>query len=163
MNNNLTKVLESNQFLRGIDPVQVAKIASIAELCEFGPGAIVFREGQNADNVYLVVSGKLSLGLSESTIYQKSLVTVGPGEMLGWSSMLENSHFAATAIVTEPAKLVRIDGARMRKICDDDPQLGYELMRRAMLAVSKRLKSTWAQLSHLYVSQYLPVTSCAEE
>jgi CRP-like cAMP-binding protein len=77
--------------------------------------------------------------------------------MLGWSSFVEHPRFAASAVVVEPTRLVRIDGKRLRTICDEDPEFGYEFTRRTMLALAARLASTWTQLSHLYVSQYVPV------
>jgi CRP-like cAMP-binding protein len=103
------------------------------------------------------------LELSPSTIYRKYLITVGPGEMLGWSSLVEGARFAATAVVAEPARLVQIDAARLRAICDDDPQFGYEFIRRTMLALANRLTVTWNQLSQLYISQYLPTSAPREE
>jgi CRP-like cAMP-binding protein len=123
----------------------------------------VFREGEVADSVYLVVSGKLSLELSPWTIDNKHLINVGPGEMLGWSSLAEQPRFAATVIACEPTRLVRVNAGRLRAICDEDPQFGYEFMRRAMLALAKRLSASWSQLSQMHVSHYLPLSPGGEE
>jgi CRP-like cAMP-binding protein len=153
------ETLAGIQFLHGASSDDLEQLASVAELRDYGKSEIVFREGDAADSVYLVLSGKLSLQLSPSTIYHKYLVDVGPGEMLGWSSLAAYSHFAATAVVAEPARLVRIDGARLRAICEKDPQFGYEFTRRTMLALAKRLSATWRQLAHVYLSQHVPVTT----
>jgi CRP-like cAMP-binding protein len=158
----LMETLTGIGFLHGASRELLEQIAAVSELREYRESETVFREGETADSAYLVASGKLSLELSPSTIYRKCLVTVGPGEMLGWSSLVEHSRFAATAVVAEPAQLVRIDGKSLRAICDHDPQFGYEFMRRTMLALAKRLTITWTQLSNLYVSQYLPVTASDE-
>ena len=161
--NELIKTLQENRFLHDIDSAHLEQIAKIAQICDFDAGDEVFREGQTAKNVYLVVSGKLSLELSPATAYRKQLVSVGPGEMLGWSSMVERPQFAASAVVVKPTRLVQIDGERLRVMCDDDPQFGYEFMRRTMRVLASRLSATWTQLSHLYVSQYLPVTAPTDE
>ena len=160
--NNLIQTLQEIRFLHDIDPAHLEQIAGIAQFCDFDTDDVVFREGESAQNVYLVVSGKLSLELSPSTAYRKQLVSVGPGEMLGWSSLVESPRFTATAIVAEPARLVQIDGVRLRAICDGDPKFGYDFMCRTMRALAKRLTATWTQLSHLYVSHYLP-TAPSEE
>jgi CRP-like cAMP-binding protein len=160
---SLIQTLQEIRFLHDIEPTHLEQIASIAQICDFDTDEIVFREGQTAKDVYLVVSGKLSLELSPSTIYRKHLVSVGPGEMLGWSSFVEQPRFAATAVVVEAARLVQIDGERLRAICEEDREFGYEFMRRTMLALANRLTATWAQLSHLYVSHYLPVTAPIDE
>jgi CRP-like cAMP-binding protein len=159
----MIETLSGIQFLHGASPDDLEQLASVAQMRDYSESETVFREGEAADSVYLVVSGQLSLQLSPSTIYRKHLVNVGPGEMLGWSSLLENSRFAATAVVVEPTQLIRIDATRLRAICQDDPQFGYEFMRRAMLALAKRLTVTWTQLSRLYISPNLPVTASGEE
>ena len=160
---NLLATLAGIRFLQDVSTEHLQQFAAVAQVRDYAESEIVFREGDVADSVYFVVSGKLSLELSPSTVYRKHLVSVGPGEMLGWSSLVEHSRFAATAVVVEPTRLVRIDGQRLRAMCDDDPQFGYEFMRRVMLALSKRLTSTWTQLSHLYLSQYVPMTAPSDE
>jgi CRP-like cAMP-binding protein len=160
---NLIETLAKIDFLQGVQPKILEQIGTIAELRDYGKSEIIFREGQVADSAYLVISGKLSLELSPSTIYRKHLVDVGPGELLGWSSLVDHPRFAATAAVVEPARLVRIDGPRLLSICDADPQFGYEFTRRAMSALAKRLRSTWTQLANLYVSTYLPTAAASDE
>jgi|SRR5688572_19525288 len=157
--NNLVQTLQEIRFLHDIDAAHLEQIAEIAQICDFDVKNVVFSEGETAQSVYFVVSGKLSLELSPGTDFRKQLVTVGPGEMLGWSSLLENLRFAATAIVIEPTRLVRIDGAGLRSICDDDPRFGYEFMRRTMRSLAGRLKETWRQLSYVYLSHQVPLSA----
>jgi CRP-like cAMP-binding protein len=157
------KMLKDIQFLRGAPPDDLEQIASVADICDYRKSETVFREGEAAESIYLVVSGKLSLELSPSTIYHKYLVDVGPGEMLGWSSLVEDSCFVATAVVAENARLVRIDAARLRAICENDPEFGYEFMRRTMLALGKRLTATWSRLANVYLAHYAPITAQNDE
>jgi CRP-like cAMP-binding protein len=156
--------LRENRFLKDIDSEHLDKIAKIAQVREFDAHDVVFCEGDTADSVYLVVSGRLSLELSHgSDAYRKQLVTVGPGEILGWSSLVESPRFAATAIVVEPARLVRIDGARLRAICDQNPQFGYEFTRRTLRALAMRLTETWRQLSYVHLSHQVPISASNDE
>jgi CRP-like cAMP-binding protein len=87
----LIKKLQGIGFLHGIDPAHLEQIASISEVCEYDAQEILFHEGEEAEYVYFVVTGKIMLELCPSTIYQKSLTSVGPGEMLGWSAFTPNS------------------------------------------------------------------------
>jgi CRP-like cAMP-binding protein len=157
--NDLIRDLRELRFLHGIEAAHLAAIANIAQISELRPRDVVFREGDTADRVFLVVSGRLSLELSPATAYRKQLVTVGPGEMLGWSTLVESPRYAATAIAVEPTRLIQIDGARLRLLCSEDPRLGYEFMRRTMRALAKRLTETWRQLSYVYLSHNVPVSA----
>ena len=65
----LIEMLSRIHFLHGVSRKVLEQIASIAEVRDYGVSEIIFREGEVADSAYLVVSGKLSLELSPSTIY----------------------------------------------------------------------------------------------
>jgi CRP-like cAMP-binding protein len=159
----LLATLQGIQFLRGVSREHLEQIAGIAQFCDYESEEIVFREGDVADSIYLVVFGKLSIDLCAATQDCKHIVTVGPGEMLGWSSLLDRPQLAATARTVETTRLVRIDSAKLLKICDEDTEFGLQFMRRTSVVLAKRLNATWGQLSHLHVQHYLPVTASASE
>ena len=121
------------------------------------PQEILFHEGEEAEYVYLVVTGKIMLELCPSTIYQKNLMSVGPGEMLGWSAFVEQCNYASTGVVVAPTQLIRIEGKHLRAICDNDPEFGYDFMHRIMRALAKRLTTTWSQLANVYLPMNLPM------
>ena len=159
----LLATLQEIQFLRGVSREHLEQIAAIAQCRDYASEEIVFHEGDISDSIYLVVFGKLSIELGASAQDCKHIVTVGPGEMLGWSSLLERPQLAATARAVETTRLVRIDSAKLLKICDEDTAFGLQFMRRTSVALAKRLNATWGQLSHLHVQHYLPVTASASE
>ena len=57
---------------------------------------------------------------------------------------------------------MEIDASQLLTICEQDLEFGYELMRRTMLAVAKRLDATRMQLIDVYGSQ-LPAVERTEE
>ena len=61
--NNVIKTLQGISFLHDIDPDHLQQIASIAEIRVYDTNDILFHEGQPAEHVYLVVSGKIVLEL----------------------------------------------------------------------------------------------------
>jgi CRP-like cAMP-binding protein len=155
---NLLKKLQGISFLNDIDPAHLEQIASIAEVCEYDVTDILFHEGETAEYVYFVVTGKIMLELCPSTIYHKNLMSIGPGEMLGWSAFVEQCNYASTGLVVVPTQLIRIEGKRLRAICDNDPAFGYDFMHRIMRALAKRLTSTWSQLANVYLPVNLPMS-----
>jgi CRP-like cAMP-binding protein len=164
MNKHLiTETLRGIRFLQGTSHEHLEQLASVAEVCDFDASDIVFQDGDVADSIYLVVFGQLVLEVCTPEWGCKQIVNVGPGEMLGWSSLSEHQRMAATARVTEKTRLVRIAGAKLLAICEEDPQFGCEFMHRTMLALAKRLTATWAQLSSVQLVHYLPTTSSAGE
>jgi CRP-like cAMP-binding protein len=155
-NQNLIETLREIRFLHDIGPMHLEQIAKIGRLSDYDAGAIVFHQGDVAQLVYLVVSGNVSLEICAAGAGCKQIFTVGPGELLGWSSVLEQSCYTARARALEKTRLVEIYVTQLLTICQRDPQFGYELMHRTALALAKRLSATRMQLLDVYGAS-LPV------
>jgi CRP/FNR family cyclic AMP-dependent transcriptional regulator len=79
--------------------------------------------------------------------------TVGPGDVLGWSWLISpfRVHFTGRA-VTEVRALV-LDAECLRKKCEDDHDLGYEILSRLSQVIERRLEATRIQLLDLYSTE----------
>ncbi len=108
--------------------------------------------------MYLIVSGNVSLEVCAAGAGCKQILTLGPGELVGWSSHLGQSRYTARARTPQRARLVQLNVPQLMKICDQDPGFGYDLMRRTALALAKRLNATRIQFMNVYGDQ-LPATS----
>ena len=144
--NILTQSLQEIEFLRDMDPEHLEKVANIAHIRDFDESDVVFRQGQAADFLYLVMFGNVSVEVTEPGRGHKEIFTIGPGEIVGWSSLVDQSCYSTWARTPESARLVQLNVHDLLKICDRDPEFGYDLMRRTVLALAKRLKKTRQQL-----------------
>ena len=147
---NLIEALQEIRFLHDIGPMHLETISKIARLRDFNEGDIVFRQGDAAEHVYLVVYGSVSLEICAAGAGCQQILTLGPGELLGWSSVLEQLCYTARARSLDSTRVVEINIAQLLSICERDPQFGYELMRRTALALAKRLSATRMQLLNVY-------------
>lgn len=153
---NLIDTLQEIHFLHDIGTTRLEQIARIARLRRFNPGDVVFRQGDPAQYVYLVAHGNVSLEICAAGAGCKPILTLGTGELLGWSAVLEQTCFTARARALEPTRLIEINVAQLLTMFNHDPQFGYELMHRTALALAKRLSATRMQLLNVYGDQ-LPV------
>jgi CRP-like cAMP-binding protein len=147
---SLIQTLEGIQFLHGMPRDYLVRIANIACILDSASQGIVFREGDAADNIYLIASGTVSLEICAAGAGCKQILTLGAGELLGWSSLLGQSRFTARARTPHAARLVQISVPKLLELCDSDSQFGYELMRRTALALAKRLSAARIQLVNVY-------------
>ncbi|MFV1964946.1 MAG: Crp/Fnr family transcriptional regulator [Pirellulaceae bacterium] len=150
---SVVETLRDVGFLRGIADEYLEQFANIAVREEFPDGKVIFREGEPASNIYLIVSGNVSLEISAAGIGSRRILTVGEGELLGWSPILEQTCLAATARALTPTQVVKISGQQVLTMCEHNPRFGYEVMRRVALALAKRLSATRMQLIDIYGNQ----------
>ena len=76
--------------------------------------------------------------------------TLGSGEVAGWSWLFEPHIWQFDGRVVSSARVIGFDGACLRGKCEEDHELGYQLMRRFAGAVTERLQATRLQLLDVY-------------
>ncbi len=153
---DLVPVLQSIPFLQALPEGSLAKLARISRIHDFPAGEIIFRQGDPAEIIYLVIEGTVALEICAPAVGCKRILTVGDGELLGWSPVLEQERLTATARTLTETKAVAISGRQIVSLCASDTEFGYEFMRRAALALATRLNATRMQLVDVYGSQ-MPV------
>ncbi|MCA9155961.1 MAG: cyclic nucleotide-binding domain-containing protein [Planctomycetales bacterium] len=150
---SLASQLRNSGFLGDLPDELLDALAGIGQARVFPDGAIIFRQGDPATQLYLVVDGQVALEICAAAVGCKRVLTVGAGELLGWSPVLEQGRLTATARALRAVKAIEFDGAKLLEVCERNPRLGYEFMRRVALALAKRLSATRLQLVDVYGSQ----------
>ena len=138
------------RFAAGLPPPVLAELAALAVPRTFGPRAIIFREGTACEEVYLVESGHVALDMNVPGRGLIRILTVGEGELLGWSALLGDGVMTATATALEETKLVVLPGAALRDLCQRNHEIGFRIMQQVARALSQRLVATRLQLLDLF-------------
>lgn len=134
--------LRSMPFTQGMDSHQVKKLASLAVEVKFAPDEVIFREGDEARAIYLIEEGQIAL---ESHVAGRGLVTMltlGTGELLGWSSLFPPRRKTSNARAIQPTWAIAIDTEKLQEACQTDHQLETMIIRRVADVIAERLKAT---------------------
>jgi len=142
-------IVESPVF-KGLDQDQLELIAGCATNTVFAAGERLFREGDQADTFFLIRHGLVALDAYVPNRGQLTVETVGPSEIVGWSWLLPPYRWHFTGRAVELVRAVQFDGACLRKKCDEDPLLGYDLITRFSQVLVSRLQATRLQLMDVY-------------
>jgi len=142
-------IVESPVF-KGLDQDQLELIAGCASNTVFAAGERLFREGDQADTFFLIRHGLVALDAYVPNRGQLTVETVGPSEIVGWSWLLPPYRWHFTGRAVELVRAVQFDGACLRKKCDEDPLLGYDLLTRFSQVLISRLQATRLQLMDVY-------------
>lgn len=145
----LLDTLDEIDFVKGLAPESRGCLAAIGELREYPPGTVLFQEGKESYHVYLVLSGKVELEMRVPGVGPMPIQTVGPGELLGWSPVLQLGPMTATARALTRCRVVALGVRRLLELCEETPQLGMEFLRRTSATMAGRLSATRLRLLHL--------------
>jgi CRP-like cAMP-binding protein len=146
----LEPILAAHPFFRDLDPRHLQLIVSCAANVRFEAGQFIFREGEEANQFYLLRHGTVSLEIFVPQRGALTIQTLREGDVLGWSWLLPpyRWHFDARAVSLTRA--LALDGKCLRAKCEDDHDLGYELFKRFARLMTERLQATRLQLLDVY-------------
>lgn len=132
-------------FLRSSDlfesqPEEVLKaVLAQGRVQEYGPGAIVFRQGDQGDKLYIVKSGVLEILAAPADGSEATPIAyLGSGEVLGELALLTGSPRTATARTPERAELFTIEKPVFLDLMVTLPHFA----RNLCLVLAKRLELT---------------------
>jgi CRP-like cAMP-binding protein len=148
----LDDLLAQHHFFQGLNAEDLKFLAGCAANVHFDAGQYLLREGEAAEHFYAIRDGTVAVEIHAPERGAVVVQTVGPGEILGWSWLFPPFRWQFDARAREGVRATRFDGACVRKKCDTNPALGYEMMKRLAYLVSQRLEATRVQLLDLYGS-----------
>jgi CRP-like cAMP-binding protein len=125
-------------------------LVSCAANVRFGAGEYMLREGEEANQFYLIRQGQVAIEISPPQKRAIVVDTIGEGEILGWSWLLPPYHWKFHARATEAVRAIALDGKCLRTKCEQNHDLGYELLKRFSQIMSRRLDATRLQLLDVY-------------
>ena len=145
----LLTVLHKHPFVEEFQPEHIEKLAQMAKEVHFPRDQVLFHEGDEFHDFYLVVKGRVALEI-EAPGHTFRVQTLSAGDELGWSAILmgRGKHFQARALTD--AKALAFDGAALLDACREDKAFGFALMYRMLGVVSERLQATRLQVLDMY-------------
>jgi CRP-like cAMP-binding protein len=146
----LEPIIREHPFFQGLEDRYIQLITGCASNVRFEGNQVVFREGEEANQFYLLREGLISLEISAPPRGFVTVETIREGEVLGWSWLFPPYRWRFSARTLQPTRAVAFDGKCLRAKCDQDHDLGYELFNRFSQVVTERLQATRMQLLDLY-------------
>jgi CRP-like cAMP-binding protein len=146
----LEPLLAQHPFFQDLAPGYLQVVLGCAANVRFKAGAFLCREGEAANQFYLIRHGTVALQVFVPQRGPMTIETIEVGEVLGWSWLFPpyRWHFDAQAV--ELVRAIAFDGQCLRAKCEEDHDLGYDLMQRFAQVMMQRLQATRLQLLDLY-------------
>jgi len=140
-------------FLAGMNHTQLTLLTDCAMARHFDTNQKILCEGEFANGLYLIETGKVAL--ESETGFGKSIViqTIGAGDLLGWSWMFPPYVWQFTARAIEPTTALFFYAAILREYCEKNHSLGYELLKRISAVMVTRLQAAHDQMLSIYSSR----------
>jgi CRP-like cAMP-binding protein len=137
----MTNRVALHPFLAGMNRTQQVLLTDCAISIRFQPGEIILRAGDRADRFYLIETGKVVLETGTDLGKPVVVDTIGAGDLLGWSWMFAPYTWQFTARAVAPTRAIFFAGPVLREYCERDHSLGYELLKRMNVVMTRRMQN----------------------
>jgi len=144
------RILADHPFVRGLKDCHLELLVGCASNIRLEAGQLLFREGEEANRFYLIREGKVAVELFSAERGPINILTLGEGEVLGWSWLVPPYRWRFDGRVIEPTRAIALDGKCLREKSERDHDLGYELLKRIAHTMEERLQATRLQLLNVY-------------
>ena len=146
------ELLRRFPFFNFMKDAQIKAVAMIAEEKEYKIGNTIVESDTPASSLFFLLEGSASyyyVVKTEHDPYYKQeyyISDFNPGEIFGISAMIDPFTYTAAVRAEKPCKLIRIDAAALRALCEVDTKLANGLMYAIAKAAMERLQHTRVQL-----------------
>lgn len=156
INQSIEDAIRSVRFASGLSDGDLAKLVGISEWIDIPARTHLFTEGDPADYLFLIVRGRVELSMNIPGKGLLPLATLENGDLLGGSAALRRDTMTLTAVAILNTEAIRIHAVKLRELCDEDHDIGYEIMRRVAMALMNRLIATRLQVLDVHRDALIP-------
>ncbi len=123
------RILSGVKLFEGFTSEQLRLLAFGAERVKLPADRRLYREDDEADSAYVVVSGEIAI-FRESEGQRIPVGTAESGAMLGELALIADTRRLTSAAAETDAQLLRLNRTTFRRILEEYPDLAVKLHRR---------------------------------
>ncbi|HEC12076.1 MAG TPA: Crp/Fnr family transcriptional regulator [Acidiferrobacteraceae bacterium] len=127
--NQQLNALKDVPIFKNLPHEELKKIASKIVLRTYSKRATVLNEGDAADYLYIVVSGKVKVYVIGDQGKEAIVNIMGPGESFGELALIDQQPRSASVAALEPIKLATLPRQAFHDCLLRNPQIAIDLMR----------------------------------
>jgi CRP-like cAMP-binding protein len=152
---DIITILARSPLFRGLDDTKIESIADVSTNVEFAEGAFILEHGQEANDLYLITAGVVSLEITHD-FKTSVLETLHSDEVLGLSWMNYPVRWMFDARAMKKVKALKIPASFLLNLCESDHKSGYIVMKNLVKIVTERLQASRMLLLDIYSSSQTP-------
>ncbi len=130
------QLLRSIDFLRNLDRVDIARLIGSSEDVHFASGAVIVREGEVADALFLLANGTVEVTVRADGTDRSVTSLTAPATFGEFGLLL--AERTATVRASTPVQAWRIPRDRFERLVRERPAIGLAIARTLATTIDKR-------------------------
>jgi CRP/FNR family cyclic AMP-dependent transcriptional regulator len=148
----LERIVKEHPFFSGLEEGFCQLVCGCAKNVRFEAGHYLFHDGEPANELYLLRHGRVALEVAVPGRGALTFQTLSAGDIIGVSWLIPPYRWTYDAKALDLTRAIAMDATCLRGKCEEDHDLGYELMKRFVPILIERLHGTRLQMLDVYGS-----------
>jgi len=135
-----TEALRRVYLFQSLKNAELEQILSIARRWKFSAAEFVFREGDEGDRFYLILSGEVRISKQVPGIGEEALAVLRAGDFFGEMALIDDAPRSADAIANQDTTLLGIERKEFESLLFLNKELAYSVLWAFSRTLSQRLR-----------------------
>jgi len=145
-------ILRLSDLFKELNDDQLKKLAPFCREEVYKAGTMIFRAGTPSHTIYIVESGSVALEMNLQIGRGKGTATIGTvtrGGCASCSGLISPYTHTNTGRALEKTELIALDTRILKRLFEENPEVGERVMNNLAKVVASRLEHTEATLGHI--------------
>ena len=148
--NSYASILRQTDIFYEFTEEHIELVAALCEEQTYETGEIIFFEGSNSDELYIIVHGVIDILVNPSLVSDQpkeldlaTIATLRRGQSFGEIALVDQGIRSATAkAAQDKTQLLVIPSKKLKSVCENYPKLGYRLMLNLAADLALKIRRT---------------------
>ena len=122
-------VLRTVPLFASVPDEQLRMLATVVTRRSATRGSIIIAAGDPTDSLYIILSGRLKVMMSDADGKEVTLSLLGAGEFFGEMGLIDDNPRSASVVAIEPCELLAITRRDFRKCMTENAEMAMAVMR----------------------------------
>jgi diguanylate cyclase (GGDEF)-like protein len=143
-------VLKTSPLLKNLSDLEYNAVLAFLEPRRVRSGDTIMKEGADGEEMFILVSGRISAWVSQADGTQRMMFEISPGDFFGEMSIIANESRSATLKAKVDTELLVLHGIDFFRIIYDHPIIGSK-----MLDAIRKVQNIWLEQTSRYLSDLM--------
>ena len=136
--------IKESDLFKGVSQRFITKVANNSEEETFKKNSGIFKTGEKASYFYVLVDGAVDISLGKKEGAHMSVSK--PGEIFGWSALVEPYIYTANAKATKDTRVIKISRDLIEQAISEHPAEGLAVLKNLTGIIAQRLRYAYKSL-----------------
>jgi len=123
------QILKATPLFAALDDAELNSLAARCGAKSYGPGEILFSEGEPCSGLYIVVTGRVRIFKSSPSGREQVLAVESSGASVAELPVFDGGPYPASASALERTEMLFVSRADLRAICLERPEVSLKLLQ----------------------------------